>query len=469
MHAEEELLYLNRWFVRIFMPFTGFIAFAYAIYYAVSDNPYKEVFVVVAVILALISIISGIVTYKKNNASDKLYKLCGWTFMLYYTAILFYTNNPAVFSYILPVLLMLIMYQDYKYLRRIGTVVIIVNILDMISEFAIKHTNKDTPIDSFIIQFLVTIISVIIFQLATKVLIHINQGRVDTIAKSREQLKTSVHEIDEQLVRLSKSSVHMKNTMEEVDKGIGSTAAAVQNQMEQTTQIQDHISAIETVAHDILKNMEATTSQVVAGANEMEGLVNGSDQSVSAGSLLITRLDELKSSMDEMNSITDMIDDIAFQSYLMALNARVEAQRAGEAGKGFGVVATEITGMSDKTKAATAVIASKIEDAKTSLGELVEAVTGIIDGINDEKQNTDRTAEILNTIKTNTEEVHERVKTLMTDITTLGAANEGIVGAIQTISATSEEVTALAREALNVEIGNADSIAQISKTVSALS
>ena len=468
MHGEEELLYLNKWFMKIFMPFTGFIAFAYAIYYAVSDNPYKEVFVVVAVIIALFSIISGLITYRKNRASDKLYRQCGWTFMLYYTAILLYTNNPAVFSYILPVLLMLIMYQDYKYLRRLGTAVIIINLVDMVSEFAIKHTNKDTPIDSFIIQFLVTIISVIIFQLATKALVHINQGKIDAITESREQLKSSVHEIDEQLTRLNKSSEHMRTTMEEVDNGIGATAMAVQNQMEQTTQIQDHITAIEEAANGILTNMQATTDQVQAGATEMEGLVAGSEESVSAGALLIKRLDELKASMDEMNSITDLISGIAFQSSLMALNARVEASRAGEAGKGFGVVATEMSGMSGKTKEATEVITNKIEDAKTSLAELVDAVTEMIKRINSEKQNTDRTATILETIRTNTEEVHTSVKSLLADISTLSAANEGIVSSIQTISATSEEVTALAREALNVEIGNADSIAQISKTVSAL-
>lgn len=469
MHAEEELKYLNSWFVKIFMPFTGFIAVAYAIYYAISDRPYKEVFVVVAMIIALFSILLGMRTYRKNHASDKLYKQCGWTFMLYYTAILFYTDNPAVFSYILPILLLLIMYQDEKYLRRIGTAVIVVNLLDMVSEFVIKKTSGNTPIDSFIIQFLVTIISVIIFQLATKALIHINEGRVNTIADSREQLKNSVHEIDQQLAVLNKSSKHMKSTMEEVDKGIGSTAAAVQNQLEQTAQIQDHISAIEEAANGILNNMQVTTEQVEAGANEMEGLVTGSQESVAAGSKLIAKLDDLKASMDEMNSITDMIDAIAFQSYLMALNARVEAQRAGDAGKGFGVVATEISGMSDKTKAATAVIAAKVEDAKNSLNELVTVITGMIDGINSEKQNTDRTADILETIRANTDEVHNSVKNLLADISTLSTANEGIVGSIQTISATSQEVTALAREALNVEIGNSESIAQISKTVSALS
>lgn len=468
MHSEEELRYLNRWFIKTFVAFTGFIAFAYAIYYSVSDNPYKEVFVVVAAVIALFSIILGITTYRKNHASARLYRQCGWTFMLYYTAILLYTNNPAVFSYVLPVLLMLIMYQDYRYLRKLGTVVVIINIVDMISEFAIKHTSKDTPIDSFIIQLLVTVISIIIFQLAVKALIRINEGRVASVADSREQLKNSVHEIDEQLTLLNKSSARMKVTMEKVDLGIGQTAAAVQNQMEQTSEIQSHITAIQEAAGTILNSMQVTSDQVEAGTTEMDSLVAGSQESVAAGSLLIGKLDELKSSMDEMNKVTVLIDDIAFQSSLMALNARVEASRAGEAGKGFAVVANEISGMSAKTKEATSVIADRIGDVKGSLDELVKAVTGIIDSINSEKQNTDRTAEILTTIRSNTDEVHESVKDLLSDISTLSGANEGIVGSIRTISATSDEVTRLAREALNVEIGNADSIARISETVSGL-
>lgn len=468
MHAEKELIYLNRWFVRIFMPFTGFIAVAYAVYYAVSENPYKEIFVVVAAAIAAFSIILGLVTYKKDHASEKLYKQCGWTFMLYYAAILFYTNNPAVFSYVLPVLLMLIMYQDYKYLQKLGAVVIILNLLDMASEFLIKHTSQNTPIDSFIIQFLVSIISVVIFQLATKALIHINEGRVSVIAQSREQLSGSVREIDRQLVRLSRSSSDMKNTMEEVDRGIAATAGAAQDQMARTTQIQDRITDIAGAADEILRNMQETDSNVTEGTAEMDTLVTTSKESVAAGSLLITKLDSLKAGMDEMNSVTALIDEIAFQSYLMALNARVEASRAGEAGKGFGVVATEMSGMADRTKEATAVISDKIEDVKTSLSELVEAITGIIEGINCEQQNTDRTAAALEKIKTNTEGVHLSVKDLMDDISALRAANEGIVSSIQTISATSEQVTALARKALTVETENADSISKISKTVSAL-
>lgn len=70
-----------------------------------------------------------------------------------------------------------------------------------------------------------------------------------------------------------------------------------------------------------------------------------------------------------------MIESIAFQTNIMALNANVEAAHAGDSGRGFAVVATEISNMSTQTKEATDNISDLIHNATTSLDDLVASVT----------------------------------------------------------------------------------------------
>ena len=85
---------------------------------------------------------------------------------------------------------------------------------------------------------------------------------------------------------------------------------------------------------------------VATGRDDVATLVAHADRSVLISEKVIEDLNSLKTSIKAMSGITQMIESIAFQTNIMALNANVEAAHAGDSGRGFAVVATEISNMS---------------------------------------------------------------------------------------------------------------------------
>ena len=201
---------------------------------------------------------------------------------------------------------------------------------------------------------------------------------------------------------------------------------------------------------------------VVSG---MRSIKDGVDQA-------LTSVAELESGSRQIEEILSVINDIADQTNLLALNAAIEAARAGEAGKGFAVVADEVRRLAERSTQSTSEIAAIIEGLGQSINQTVHAVES--NGrLVDEGVNLAVGAEkILKEIASGADTVDASVNDLETLIERLSQRSKAVSDAMANAAAITEESSAAAEEmAANADdiMRLIDEIANVSDQIAARS
>ena len=409
------------------------------------------IYVLLTIAFAMIPPVLEIIFYQKKKDTTMVKHLIGYGFAALYIFVMFTTNNYLTFVYTIPMLVVITVYNDFKYSLPIGIGAIIVNVCQVGMFFAkgIYTSQNSAAVE---IQVLVMVL-ICAFQLyASKVTgkLHDQNEKTANILNNTmqisDQMVSQILEASQKVSVLGESMAAMKEAMEEVNSGSNDTAEAVQNQLSQTEAIQSMVQNVEAGAKEVIDSMNDNRQEIEQGNRNVELLVSQVNKSVESGEYVTEELSKLDEYMKQMNSIVDIIDEIATQTSLLALNASIEAARAGEAGKGFAVVASEISQMAQQTQNSTVRIADLIKNVSEAISSVIKVSTDMIEMIEGQKETTEKTSQSFVVIEKNSENVFKNSSGLADYVTRLSEANKGIVDSISTISAISEEVAAHASD-----------------------
>jgi methyl-accepting chemotaxis protein len=180
---------------------------------------------------------------------------------------------------------------------------------------------------------------------------------------------------------------------------------------------------------NMVKNSEITAKVLSAVTNSSESI------------------DRLDTSIQQIGQITTVIDDIAEQTNLLALNAAIEAARAGEQGRGFAVVADEVRQLAKRTATSTKEISSVVELVRRDMDSAVKAMDSVQQETEQSSNYNELTATALKQIVSSAHDVSQLVS--------------HIVGSTGQQSMATGEVAANMAEIANISQDNFDSLQQM--------
>ncbi|AXH09236.1 methyl-accepting chemotaxis protein [Malaciobacter halophilus] len=194
------------------------------------------------------------------------------------------------------------------------------------------------------------------------------------------------------------------NTGDELSKNTHLLSKASENlstsSNEQASSLEETAAALEQITANIKGNTE-TTVKMASLAQDVTG---SAKKGMDLANTTAVSMEEINDKVTAINEAIEVIDQIAFQTNILSLNAAVEAATAGEAGKGFAVVAQEVRNLANRSAEAAREIKDLVEDASVKATEGKGISTNMIEGYKELNSHISDTIDMIDSVATASKE-----------------------------------------------------------------
>lgn len=404
-------------------------------------------FYIVLELLAWVPFIFGIIVLNVKGWHTKLYQdIVGVGFGALYLYVMLTAPSILVYTYILPLTSMLIIYKDIAFIMRCGAASIIVLAITIIRNYN-NGMNAPSDISNYEIQMASIVLCYIGYWFAIKhmsdsdgALLNSIKGNLAKVVGTVRKVKTASNSIVDGVTVVRELSEENKedasvviNTMEDLVENSKVLSESINSSMDMTEDIDQQVTNMAELVEHIVELSDKSASHARTSAQELEGAVEVTNTMAKLSSDIEVILNEFQNQFNKVKQETGIIENISSQTNLLALNASIEAARAGEQGKGFAVVADEIRNLSLGTQTSSSSIMEALQLLENTSSKMTESITTII-GLIEESLSTIRTVnESVGMIAEDSKQLGDEIQVVDSAMKRVETSNKGMINNMKNV------------------------------------
>ena len=263
---------------------------------------------------------------------------------------------------------------------------------------------------------------------------------IDKYKDDMKLLMESINKLGSSLEKNAKNNFQNGQTLEQNSSLMTSSMNNLASKANaQAASLEETAAALEEITSITRNNTENASKMATLGQIVKKSVFTGEElASKTAGSM-----DEINQKVNSINEAITVIDQIAFQTNILSLNAAVEAATAGEAGKGFAVVAAEVRNLASRSAEAAREIKHLVQEATVKANDGKTVSSDMIDGYKELNKNISETIHII-------EDVSRASKEQMTGIEQINDAVNMLDRVTQENASESNHVKSIAQDVLQL-------------------
>lgn len=422
----------------------------------VSQGGYPSTNYIIFLILCWVPFFAGDLLLRIRGKADDRYRyalVIGYG--IFYTFLICTTDSPIAFTYILPVVSLLVLYKDQKFMVGCAIANIASVIVSVFYHLVVLGQNTATDQKNYQLQVACLLLCYIGYIMSIRHLIESDGALTDSIkadlkrvVTTVEQVKTASNTIMDGITVVRELATENKHGSDIVVDGMNKLTdnndqlqSRTASSQEMTGDINSQVQNVASMINDMVSLTAESGKHAKTSSVDLESLVQTAGTMADLSNEVEHILDAFKAEFETVKQETGTIDSISSQTNLLALNASIEAARAGEAGKGFSVVAEQIRKLSTETKDSSGQISEALSQLDEISGKMTSSIEETLKLIQATLEKVTQTGENVNKITQDSSLLGEHIQTIDSAMKEVESSNRQLVENMEQVSSIVETMT----------------------------